>query len=112
MCIRDSPKVEPSQISRDLKLDSIATDSETGPTAQALSGQGSWWSAGSVEEAVAGADAVLILTEWEHYKALDWRDLAQRMRRPAWVFDARSVVNPEEIRTAGLTLWRIGNGAS
>ena len=106
------PKVGPSQISRDLKLDSIAPDSETGPTAQALSGQGSWWSAGSVEEAVAGADAVLILTEWEHYKALNWRDLAQRMRRPAWVFDARSVVNPEEIRAAGLTLWRIGNGAS
>ena len=74
--------------------------------------RGSWWSAGSVEQAVAGADAVLILTEWAHYKALSWRDLAQRMRRPAWVFDARSVVNPEEIRAAGLTLWRVGNGAS
>ena len=106
------PKVEPSQISRDLKLDPIAPDSETGPTAQALSGQGSWWSSGSVEQAVAGADAVLILTEWAQYKALNWRDLAQRMRRPAWVFDARTVVNPEEIRAAGLTLWRVGNGAS
>ncbi|MEL0340404.1 MAG: nucleotide sugar dehydrogenase [Synechococcus sp.] len=106
------PKVEPSQISRDLKLDPITPDSEAGPTAQALSGQGSWWSAESVEQALAGADAVLILTEWAHYKALNWRDLAQRMRRPAWVFDARTVVNPEEIRSAGLTLWRVGNGAS
>ena len=110
MAIHD-PKVEPSQISRDLKLVPIVPDSETGLTPQALSGQGSWWSAESVEQAVAGADAVLILTEWAQYKALNWRDLAQRMRRPAWVFDARSVVNPEEIRSAGLTLWRVGNGA-
>ena len=106
------PKVEPSQISRDLKLDPIASDSGKGATAQALSGQGSWLSADSVEQAVAGADAVLILTEWAQYKSLNWRDLAQRMRRPAWVFDARSVVNPDEIRSAGLTLWRIGSGAS
>ena len=105
------PKVESAQISRDLKLEPIAAESEAGPTAQALSGQGSWWSAGSVEQAVAGADAVLILTEWSHYKTLNWIDLARRMRRPAWVFDARSVVNPEDVRAAGLTLWRVGNGA-
>ena len=105
------PKVESAQISRDLKLEPIAAESEAGPTAQALSGQGSWWSAASVEQAVAGADAVLILTEWSQYKSLNWLDLAQRMRRPAWVFDARSVVNPKEVRAAGLTLWRVGNGA-
>ena len=110
MAIHD-PKVESAQISRDLKLEPIAAESEAGPTAQALSGQGSWWSAASVEQAVTGADAVLILTEWSHYKALNWMDLAQRMRRPAWVFDARSVVNPDDVRAAGLTLWRVGNGA-
>ena len=93
-------------------MDPIAPDSETGPTEQVLSGLGSWWSARSVEQAVAGADAVLILTEWDQYKALNWFDLAQLMRRPAWVFDARSVVNPDEIRSAGLRLWCVGNGAS
>ena len=110
MAIHD-PKVGSAQISRDLKLEPIAADSEAGPTAQALSGQGSWWSAESVEQAVAGADAVLVLTEWSHYKTLNWMDLAQRMRRPAWVFDARSIVNPQDVRSAGLTLWRVGNGA-
>ena len=105
------PKVESAQISRDLKLEAIAAESDMGPTAQALSGQGSWWSASSVEQAVAGADAVLILTEWSHYKTLNWMDLSRRMRRPAWVFDARSVVNPKDVRAAGLTLWRVGNGA-
>ena len=105
------PKVESAQISRDLKLEPIAAESEAGPTPQALSGQGSWRSASSVEEAVAGADAVLLLTEWSHYKTLNWMDLSRRMRRPAWVFDARSVLNAEDVRSAGLTLWRVGNGA-
>ena len=105
------PKVEPSQISRDLRLESVVPDPETGTTSQALSGQGSWWTAGSVEQAVAGADAVLILTEWTLYRHLDWKDLAKRMRRPAWVFDARSVVDRAEVQSAGLTYWRVGDGA-
>jgi len=53
----------------------------------------------------------LLLTEWSHYKTLNWMDLSRRMRRPAWVFDARSVLNAEDVRSAGLTLWRVGNGA-
>ena len=105
------PKVEPAQISRDLRLESVVPDPETGTTSQALSGQGSWWTAGSVEQAVAGADAVLILTEWDQYRTLDWKDLAQRMRRPAWVFDARAVVDRAQVQSAGLTYWRVGDGA-
>ena len=82
------PKVDPAQIARDLEQ-----ESEVRPAADALSGTGSWWPlAESVEEAVAGADAVLILTEWRQYRDLNWKDLAARMRRPAWVFDARAVV--------------------
>ena len=106
------PRWSHHQISRDLKLEPITGFGNRANGSGLEWSTGSWWSAGSVEQAVAGADAVLILTEWAQYKALNWRDLAQRMRRPAWVFDARSVVNPEEIRSAGLTLWRVGNGAS
>ena len=65
---------------------------------------------GSVAEAVVGADAVLILTEWRQYRELNWQELAGRMRRPAWVFDSRAVTDPEQVRAAGLTLWRVGDG--
>ena len=75
-----------------------------------LSGTGSWAEAGSVEDAVTGADAVLVLTEWQHYRKLNWLDLANRMRKPAWVFDARAVVDPDQIKAAGLSLWRVGDG--
>ena len=63
------PKVDPMQIARDLKL-------EAAPAADALSGTGSWALAESVEEAVGGADAVLILTEWRQYRELNWVELA------------------------------------
>ena len=97
------PKVAAQQIAQDLQQ-------EADPQSNALSGIGSWAKAGSVEEAVEGADAVLLLTEWQHYRELNWPDLAGQMRKPAWVFDARAVADPVQIKAAGLNLWRVGNG--
>jgi UDPglucose 6-dehydrogenase len=97
------PKVTAQQIACDLQQ-------EASPQPDALSGTGSWAEAGSVEDAVTGADAVLVLTEWQHYKVLNWMALAALMRKPAWLFDARAVTDSEQVRAAGLTLWRVGDG--
>ena len=70
------------------------------PQADALGGTGSWAEACSVEEAVTGADAVLVLTEWQDYRNLNWMALAGRMRKPAWVFDARAITDHEQVRAA------------
>ena len=83
---------------------------ESASQVDALSGSGSWARANSVEDAVMGADAVLVLTEWQHYRDLNWQALAERMRKPAWVFDARAVADPAQIKAAGLSLWRVGDG--
>ena len=104
------PKVEQAQIARDLREEPVELDPATGKS-QSLSGVGSWLSTNSVEEAVEGADAVVLLTEWSQYKSLDWQDLSRRMRRPAWVFDSRTIVNPDQVRSAGLRLWCVGNGS-
>ena len=97
------PKVAADQMARDL-------NQEPASQVDRLSGTGSWAEAGSVEDAVMGADAVLILTEWQHYRDLNWQALAAQMRKPAWVFDARSVADPAQIKAAGLSLWRVGDG--
>ena len=97
------PMVEPAQMARDLKK-------EAAESTDALSGMGSWALAESVEEAVSVADAILILTEWNDYRQLNWAELAGWMRKPAWLFDARAVAEPEAVREAGLNLWRIGDG--
>ena len=94
------PKVATAQMARDLKQDESAV----------LDASGSWCRSESIEAAVAGADAVLILTEWEQYRQLKWADLASRMRRPAWVFDARAVTESQQVRGAGLSLWKVGDG--
>ena len=64
----------------------------------------------SVETACEGADAVLILTDWQEYRQLDWPALARRMRRPGWVFDARRGTNLAEAESQGLETWQIGRG--
>jgi len=97
------PKVKADQMARDL-------NQEPASQVDRLSGIGSWAEAGSVEDAVMGADAVLILTEWQHYRDLNWQALAAQMRKPAWVFDARAVADPAQIKAAGLSLWRVGDG--
>ena len=56
-----------------------------------------------------GLDAVLILMEWRQYRDLNWSDLAARMRKPAWVFDARAMTQPELMKAFCLRLWRVGD---
>lgn len=63
--------------------------------------------AASPEAAAAGADAVLIATEWPAYRSLDWATLAGAMRGDL-VYDTRAVADPDAVRAAGLRLERLG----
>jgi UDPglucose 6-dehydrogenase len=71
---------------------------------------GAFEKASTVERACNGADAVLILTDWQQYRTLNWEDLANRMRRPGWVFDARRGTNLEDASNQGLETWQVGRG--
>jgi len=51
---------------------------------------------GSVKEAVAFADAVVILTEWPDFRALNWETLGPTMRHPL-VIDLRNIYEPEDM---------------
>ena len=55
---------------------------------------------------------MIILTEWNIYKEIDWKNISKKMRKPGWVFDARSITEKTIIREAGLNLWRLGDGLS
>jgi UDPglucose 6-dehydrogenase len=59
-------------------------------------------------DAVAdGADALVIVTEWDEFRALDLGKIARRMRGKALV-DLRNVYDPEEAHRAGLDYRGIG----
>lgn len=72
---------------------------------------GKYEKASSIESACEGADAVLILTDWQEYRNLNWANLAASMRHPGWVFDARRVTNLAEAEAEGLETWEIGRGS-
>ncbi len=62
-------------------------------------------------EAAAGADALVILTEWNEFRALDLNRLAQEMRT-ARMADLRNIYEPERAKAAGFeTFVQIGRGA-
>ncbi|MDF9278661.1 UDP-glucose/GDP-mannose dehydrogenase family protein [Arthrobacter sp. EH-1B-1] len=61
----------------------------------------------SVEEAVQNADAVLVLTEWEQYCALNPMDLRALVARPA-IVDGRNCLDPVAWRDAGWTYRALG----
>ena len=61
-------------------------------------------------EAVAdGADALVVVTEWDEFRGIDLEDMARRMRGNALV-DLRNVYDPAEARRAGLVYRGIGRG--
>ncbi|MCX5938488.1 MAG: nucleotide sugar dehydrogenase, partial [Cyanobium sp. LacPavin_0920_WC12_MAG_62_9] len=99
------PKVPAAQIARDLGQ---------APSAQGSDGrggaQGGWQLACSALEAATGADAVLLLTEWAEFGDLDWEAIGSVMRKPAWLFDARATADASAARSAGLKVWRVGEG--
>jgi UDPglucose 6-dehydrogenase len=62
---------------------------------------------GSAGEALAGADAAVLVTEWPEFAALDWAEAAARMARPL-VVDGRNFLDPERMRAAGFEYEGIG----
>ncbi|WP_420134036.1 UDP-glucose dehydrogenase family protein [Rhodopseudomonas sp.] len=54
-----------------------------------------------------GADALVIVTEWVHFRALDLVRLKQAMRQPV-IVDLRNVYRPEQMSESGFAYFSIG----
>jgi UDPglucose 6-dehydrogenase len=65
----------------------------------------------SVAEALEGADAGVLVTEWPQLAEVDWESIAPRMRSAVLV-DGRNMLDPASMRTAGFTYDAIGRAAS
>lgn len=65
--------------------------------------------ADSAMEAVDGAEALLIATEWPEFKQQDFSEVKQRMVAPL-VFDGRNLLDPSTMRELGFTYRGIGRG--
>ncbi|CAN5787418.1 UDP-glucose/GDP-mannose dehydrogenase family protein [soil metagenome] len=61
-------------------------------------------------EASAGADVLVVITEWHEFRGLDPRRLKEAMRNPR-IVDLRNIFNPEEMRGLGFTYEGVGRPA-
>ena len=103
------PQVKKSQIALDLGSEEIKKFNDQDNFSNL--GENLWEKMDNLNEAFINSDAVLVITEWEEYKMIDWQKVATEMRAPAWIFDARSIVNQELVKSSGLNFWRIGDGS-
>ena len=60
-------------------------------------------------EAADGADAIILVTEWNEFKHLDMKRLAASMRQPL-LLDGRNIYDPVRMRTIGFTYLGMGRG--
>jgi len=64
----------------------------------------------SANEAVTGADALVVVTEWKEFQAIDAEDLKARLKTPV-IFDGRNIYDPERQAQYGLLYYGIGRAA-
>ena len=103
--MRDAPSLAIAQALIDAGAKVVAYDPEGMELARPMLPEVTM--AASAWEAIAGADAVVLVTEWDAFRALDLKRIAREAAVPLLV-DLRNVYNPVEARAAGLTYVSIG----
>jgi len=83
-----------------------AYDPEAGPTARRIFGDRIGICDTSYE-ALSGADALAIVTEWNEFREPDFKRMRQLLKSPT-VFDGRNIYAPEQMRALGFTYFSIG----
>jgi len=104
------PKVDSKQIEIDLcKKENLYLEKSKDKNLNKFEGE--WCSTKDIFSSCDGADAVIVLTEWAEYSQLDWHKISTKLREPAWVFDARSIIPLKQIKNLNINFWRIGDGS-
>ncbi len=63
--------------------------------------------ANNAYEVAEGADAIVLMTEWNQFRRLDLQELKNRMRSPVFV-DTRNVYDPQKMKQAGFFYEGVG----
>ena len=62
---------------------------------------------GTKESALKGADALVICTEWQNFKAPDFKTVKEELSE-AVIFDGRNLFEPTRMKAKGFFYWSIG----
>jgi UDPglucose 6-dehydrogenase len=103
--MRDSPAIAIAQALIDAGVEVSAYDPEGMEQARPLMPQVTM--ADSAYAAIDGADVVVLVTEWDAFRALDLQRIKSIAKAPVMI-DLRNVYDPEEVRAAGFSYASIG----
>lgn len=93
------PKVKSTQIFTDLEYLSSRTNEENHKLLKVET---------DPYQACKESHAVAILTEWDEFKTYDWQRIYDNMKKPAFIFDGRNVVDSKKLTDIGFKLYQIG----
>jgi UDPglucose 6-dehydrogenase len=62
-------------------------------------------------KAATGCHALVILTDWDLYRRLDYRKIYRSMVKPAFIFDGRNIADREKCHSIGFNVYSIGKKA-
>jgi len=62
-------------------------------------------------DALKGADALVVVTEWQEFRSPDFDLMKQELTEPL-VFDGRNLYDPDLLKSFGITYYGIGRGTS
>lgn len=99
------PKVTTNQIMLDLTEPGVIDDAENVKQQIKI--------ASSMKDACEDAEAVIICTEWDEFRdatAQDWDEIYRSMKKPAFVFDGRGIVDAKVLRNVGFKVHAVGKG--
>jgi UDPglucose 6-dehydrogenase len=75
------------------------------------SGNGALTLCETAHDAVSGADALAIMTEWQEFRSPDFTYIKQELKEPV-IFDGRNLYDPAVVEALGLAYYGIGRGRS
>jgi UDPglucose 6-dehydrogenase len=67
--------------------------------------------ANSAIEAVENAEALVLATEWDEFRSVDFQQIRKRMHTPI-VFDGRNLFDPETMKELGFRYFGIGRAGA
>jgi UDPglucose 6-dehydrogenase len=59
-------------------------------------------------KAVSQCHAIAILTEWDLYRNIDYEKVFSKMKKPAFVFDGRNILNHKKLFDMGFNVYSVG----
>jgi len=107
--VRESPAIFCIRKFLDSRMKIRAYDPEAASSAMAaLDGQIETVQNGY--DAIEGADALVIFTDWQEFRNPDFEVIAKKLKKPV-IFDGRNLYNPDIVKKAGIEYHSIGRAS-